>query len=55
MTGSYKGDSRALGDKDWAIIRGAYNNQPAYDELYRELTRRMMNEFNNRMRVIYGR
>jgi len=55
LTGSYKGDSRALSDKDWAIIRGAYNNQPAYDELYRELTRRMMNEFNNRMRVIYGR
>lgn len=55
LTGSYKGDSRALSDKDWAVIRGAYNNQPAYDDLYRELTRRMMNEFNNRMRVIYGR
>jgi len=55
LTGTYSGDSRALGDKDWAIVRGAYNNPPAYDELYRELTRRMMNEFNNRMRNIYGR
>jgi hypothetical protein len=55
LTGSYTGDSRALSDKDWAIIRGTYSNPPAYDELYRELTRRMMNEFNNRMRNIYGR
>ncbi|HEY4150752.1 MAG TPA: hypothetical protein VGM41_17560 [Chitinophagaceae bacterium] len=55
LTGNYKGDQRALGDKDWAIIRGAYNNQPAYDDLYRELTRRMMNDFNYRMRNIYGR
>ncbi len=55
LTGNYKGDSRALADKDWAIIRGAYNNQPAYDDLYRELTRRMMNDFNYRMRTIYGR
>ncbi|MBS1565938.1 MAG: hypothetical protein JST39_16230, partial [Bacteroidetes bacterium] len=55
LTGNYKGDSRALGDKDWAIIKGAYSSAPPYDELYRELTRRMMNEFNNRMRVIYGR
>jgi len=55
LTGNYKGDSRALSDKDWAVIRGAYSSQPPYDELYRELTRRMINEFNNRMRVIYGR
>lgn len=55
LTGSYKGDSRALSDKDWETVKGAYSSQPPYDELYRELTRRMMNEFNNRMRVIYGR
>jgi hypothetical protein len=55
QTGSYKGDSRALGDKDWAILRGAFDRQPGYDELYRELTNRMMNEFNSRMRNIYGR
>jgi hypothetical protein len=55
LTGNYKGDSRALSDKDWAVIRGAYSSQPPYDELYRELTRRMINEFNNRMRIIYGR
>jgi hypothetical protein len=55
LTGSYTGDSRALSDKDWATIRGAFNNEPSYDELYRELTRQLMNQFNNRMRSIYGR
>lgn len=55
LTGSYTGDQRALSDKDWAIIRGAYNNQPSYDELYRELTRQLMNQFDSRMRSIYGR
>jgi hypothetical protein len=55
LTGSYTGDSRALSDKDWAIIRGAYNKQPAYDDLYHELTRRIMNDFNGRMQMIYGR
>ena len=55
LTGNYSGDSRALSDKDWAIVRGAYNNQPSYDELYRELTRQIMNEFNYRMRNIYAR
>jgi len=55
LTGSYTGDQRALSDKDWAIIRGAYNNQPSYNELYRELTKQLMNQFNNRMRSIYGR
>jgi hypothetical protein len=54
LTGSYTGDQRALSDKDWAIIRGAYSNQPGYDELYRELTRQLMNQFDNRMRSIYG-
>jgi hypothetical protein len=54
LTGNYTGDSRALGDKDWAIIRGAFNNQPNHDELYRELTRQLMNQFNTRMRSIYG-
>jgi hypothetical protein len=54
-TGRYSGDSRALSDKDWAIINGKFSNQPEYDELYRELTNRMMDEFRNRMRVIYGR
>ena len=55
LTGNYTGDQRALSDKDWAIIRGVYNNQPSYDELYRELTRQLMNQFDNRMRAIYGR
>jgi hypothetical protein len=55
LTGNYSGDSRALGDKDWAIVRGAFNNQPGYDELYRELTRSLMNNFNSRMQAIYGR
>ncbi len=54
VTGTYTGDQRALSDKDWAIIHGAFNNQPSYDELYRELTRRMMDQFANRMRTIYG-
>lgn len=55
LTGSYTGDQRALSDKDWAIIRGAFNNQPSYDELYRELTRQLMNQFDSRVRSIYGR
>ena len=55
LTGNYTGDSRALSDKDWDIIRGNYNNQPNNDELYRELTRRMMSQFNDRIRVIYGK
>jgi len=55
LTGSYTGDQRALSDKDWAIIRGAYSEQPSYDELYRELTRQLMNQFDSRMRSIYGR
>jgi hypothetical protein len=55
LTGNYTGDSRALGDKDWAIVRGTYNNQPGYDELYRQLTNQLMNQFNNRMRNIYAR
>lgn len=54
LTGSYTGDQRALSDKDWAIIRGAYSNQPTYDELYRALTRQLMSQFDGRMRGIYG-
>jgi len=55
VTGSYTGDQRALSDKDWAIIRGAYSEQPSYDELYRNLTRQLMSQFDSRMRSIYGR
>ena len=55
LTGNYTGDSRALTDKDWAIIRGVYNNQPSYDELYRALSRQITNEFNYRMRNIYSK
>ncbi|TCC96907.1 hypothetical protein [Pedobacter hiemivivus] len=53
ITGKYTGDSRALGDKERAIINGAYNNQPDYNELYRELTRQIMSQFDFRMRDIY--
>ena len=55
LTGSYTGDSRALADKDRAIINGVYNNPPDYNDLYRELSRKVMNDFNYRMRQIYGR
>lgn len=55
LTGKYEGDSRALSDRDWAIIRGAFNDQPSYDDLYRELTRRVMSDFTMKMRNIYGR
>ncbi len=55
LTGSYTGDSRALSDKDRAIINGVYNNPPEYNDLYRELTRKVMNDFNYRMRQVYGR
>ncbi len=52
-TGTYQGDSRALSDSDWAIVRGAYNNPPSQDELYRELTKQLLNDFSNRMRQFY--
>jgi ribosomal protein S24E len=55
LTGTYTGDSRALSDKDKAIINGSYNNPPDYNDLYRELTRQIMNDFNSRMRQLYGR
>jgi hypothetical protein len=55
LTGSYTGDARALSDKDRAIINGVYNNPPDYNDLYRELTRQIMNNFSNRMRQLYGR
>ncbi len=54
LTGNYTGDARALSDKDKAIINGVYNDPPTYDELYRELTRRLLTDFSNRMRQIYG-
>jgi hypothetical protein len=53
LTGSYTGDERALSEKDWAVVRGAFNNRPGYDELYRELTRQIMTQFNFMMRSIY--
>lgn len=53
ITGKYTGDSRALGDKERAIINGTYNKQPDYNDLYRELTRQIMSRFDFRMRDIY--
>ena len=53
LTGKYTGDSRALSEKDWAIIRGGFNNRPGYDDLYRELSRQIMTQFNFRMRSVY--
>lgn len=53
-TGTYQGDSRALSDSDWAIVRGAYNNPPSQDELYRELTKQLLNDFSNRMRQFFN-
>ncbi len=53
-TGTYQGDSRALSDTDWAIVRGAYNNPPSQDELYRELTKQLLNDFSNRMSQFYN-
>lgn len=55
LTGSYTGDSRALSEKDKAIINGVYNNPPDYNDLYRELIKQIMNNFNSRMRQLYGR
>lgn len=52
-TGSYQGDSRALSDADWAIVRGAYNNPPSQDELFRELTRQLLNDFGFSMRQFF--
>nr|WP_068893217.1 hypothetical protein [Pedobacter panaciterrae] len=53
LTGKYTGDSRALSAKDWDIVRGNFNNRPDYNDLYRELTRQIMTQFNFRMRDIY--
>ncbi|MFT3824903.1 MAG: hypothetical protein QM731_13355 [Chitinophagaceae bacterium] len=53
LTGKYTGDARALGDRDLAVIRGVFNNPPSYDQLYRELTRQIMNDFTFQMRSIY--
>lgn len=53
LTGRYTGDARALSEKDRAIIQGVFNQPPSYDELYRTLTRRIMNDFMFRMRSIY--
>lgn len=53
LTGKYTGDPRALSAKDNAIINGSYNSRPGYDELYRELTRQILTQFNFRMRDIY--
>lgn len=53
LTGKYTGDSRALEDKDWAIVKGVYNNRPSYDDLYREMTKQMMSQFTFNMRSVY--
>ena len=55
LSGSYSGDQRALSARDWAIVNGIYNNPPSYDDLYRELTKQLLNDFNYRMRQVYGR
>lgn len=52
--GSFTGDSRALSEKDKAIINGSFKNPPSYDDLYRELTRQIMSEFTRRMRQVYA-
>lgn len=52
--GTFTGDSRALSERDKAIINGAFKNPPSYDELYRELTRQILNDFNTRMRQLYA-
>lgn len=53
LTGRYTGDVNALSGRDMAIINGVANNRPSYDDLYRELTRQIMSQFNFAMRDIY--
>lgn len=53
LTGRYTGDPAALSGRDLAIINGTAGNRPGYDELYRELTRQIMTQFNFAMRDIY--
>jgi hypothetical protein len=55
LTGTFTGDSRALSDKDRAIVNGVFNNPPDYNDLYHELTRQVISLFNSRMRQLYGR
>lgn len=52
--GNFTGDSRALSEKDKAIINGTFKNPPTYDDLYRELTRQIMSDFSTRMRQLYA-
>lgn len=52
--GTFTGDSRALSEKDKAIINGSFRNPPSYDDLYRELTRQILSDFSTRMRQVYA-
>ncbi|KIO77942.1 hypothetical protein TH53_06510 [Pedobacter lusitanus] len=53
LTGRYTGDPAALNARDLAVINGVAGNRPDYNELYRELTRQIMTQFNFAMRDIY--
>jgi hypothetical protein len=53
LSGRYTGDPNALSARDQAIINGVANNRPSYDDLYRELTRQIMSQFNFSMRDLY--
>ncbi|AOM78788.1 hypothetical protein [Pedobacter steynii] len=53
LTGKYTGDYNALSERDKAIVNGVANNRPGYDDLYRELTRQILSQFNFAMRDLY--
>jgi hypothetical protein len=54
-SGDYLGDARALSATDQRIVNGRYDYPPSYDELYRELSKKMLDDFNFRMRQLYGK
>jgi hypothetical protein len=55
LSGTYSGDARALSSRDNAIVNGSYKNPLSYDELYRELSKQVLSDFNFKMRRLYGK
>lgn len=46
---TYRGDSRALGPNDWALINNSYFNEPRREDVLNELYRRIYPQIKNRI------
>jgi len=55
LSGEYTGDSRALSSQDRQIVNGRYSQPPSYDELYKELVKKVIYDFSYKMRELYGK